>query len=383
MKFTIRRNIFMSALSVVQRAISSQTTIPILTGVKILVMEDGILLTGSDSTISIERFLSVEDKENDLIIAETGSIVLTASFFSEIVRRLPEETFTLSVEGEQTTITSGSSVFNLNGVNGSEYPKISEMESKQSFTLPARVLKSLISHTIISVSNQEIRPLFTGVHFELTRNELKAVSTDAHRLSQRILSLDDLDIQIEEPMRLNVPGRSLQELSRIMEDNDNITVSFEPSQVLFQDGDTSLYSRLIEGEYPDTDRLIPRSSTTSIQLEASTLLSAVERAMIMSHRGRANIVQLHMEEGNVVLSSRSAEVGHVEETLAVADFEGEVLDISFNPDYMKQALQTFGHRDILVRFQSATQPFLVLPVEDSETLERIQLITPIRTPNTR
>lgn len=378
MKFTIKRNAFIKKLTDVQRAISSKTAIEILTGLKITVTENSITLTGSDSDISIENKISTDDSNYELLIDEPGSIVLPARFFSEIIKRLPESTFTIEVnEHFQATITSGQTEYQVNGVDADNYPHLPEIDTNEQLTIPADIMKQVINQTVIAVSTQESRPLLTGVHLTIKNGELHAVATDSHRLSQRKVKLsgaEDIDYDII------VPGRSLVELSRMIADSTgSLEIQIAENQILFNFDNTAFYSRLLEGMYPDTDRLIPQSSETEIELNAVSLLHAIERASLLSHEGRNNVVKLSLNSENqtAVLSSNSPEVGNIEEELQFDKLTGNDIEISFNPDYMKAALQAFGQAEVKLSLTLPLRPFTLMPTEDSEDF--IQLITPVRT----
>ena len=378
MKFTIKRNAFIKKLTDVQRAISSKTAIEILTGLKITATENSITLTGSDSDISIENEISTDDSNYELLIDEPGSIVLPARFFSEIIKRLPESTFTIEVnEHFQATITSGQTEYQVNGVDADNYPHLPEIDTNEQLTIPADIMKQVINQTVIAVSTQESRPLLTGVHLTIKNGELHAVATDSHRLSQRKVKLsgaEDIDYDII------VPGRSLVELSRMIADSTgSLEIQIAENQILFNFDNTAFYSRLLEGMYPDTDRLIPQSSETEIELNAVSLLHAIERASLLSHEGRNNVVKLSLNSENqtAVLSSNSPEVGNIEEELQFDKLTGNDIEISFNPDYMKAALQAFGQAEVKLSLTLPLRPFTLMPTEDNEDF--IQLITPVRT----
>ncbi|OAP97303.1 DNA polymerase III subunit beta [Ligilactobacillus aviarius] len=378
MKFTIKRNAFIKKLTDVQRAISSKTAIEILTGLKITATENSITLTGSDSDISIENEISTDDSNYELLIDEPGSIVLPARFFSEIIKRLPESTFTIEVNDHfQATITSGQTEYQVNGVDADNYPHLPEIDTNEQLTIPADIMKQVINQTVIAVSTQESRPLLTGVHLTIKDGELHAVATDSHRLSQRKVKLsgaENIDYDII------VPGRSLVELSRMIADSTgSLEIQIAENQILFNFDNTAFYSRLLEGMYPDTDRLIPQSSETEIELNAVSLLHAIERASLLSHEGRNNVVKLSLNSENqtAVLSSNSPEVGNIEEELQFDKLTGNDIEISFNPDYMKAALQAFGQAEVKLSLTLPLRPFTLMPTEDSEDF--IQLITPVRT----
>lgn len=375
MKFTLNRTIFLQELQTVQRAISAKTTIPILTGVKLVLSNNGLTLTGSNSDISIESFLSVENEKAQMKIEKTGAIVLQSRFFGEIIRRLPEATVTLEVlENNQVSITSGKADFTVNGLDAENYPHLPIVESQHMLELPAHILNKIINETVFAVSQHESRPILTGVHFVLEENQLLAVATDSHRLSQRIIPI----AQEATDFNIVVPGKSLTELSKsLIDEEEIIQISLMDNQVLFQTKTMKFYSRLLEGTYPDTKRLIPSSFETTIEFSVSELLAAIERASLLSHEGRNNIVRLSLSEESVVLYGNSPEIGKVEEDLSYESVEGAPLDISFNPDYMKAALRAFGETNITIHFISAIRPFTLEPTEGQGSF--IQLITPVRT----
>lgn len=375
MKVTLNRSTFTQELQTVQRAISSKTTMPILTGVKINLTTNGLMLTGSNADISIETFLSVDNEKAQMTIEKTGAVVLQARFFGEIIRRLPEDYFTMEViENNQVVITSGKANFTVNGLDADSYPHLPIVDSQNQIKIPVHVLNKLISETVFAVSQHESRPILTGVHFILENEKLLAVATDSHRLSQRVIPLESGD----EKFNIVIPGKSLTELSRSLADEEELVqISIMDNQVLFETKTMKFYSRLLEGTYPDTNRLIPTSFNTEIEFTVPAFLSAIERASLLSHEGRNNIVRLHIAEEGVVLYGNSPEIGKVEEVLNYEKVSGDPLDISFNPDYMKAALRAFGDTTINIRFISAIRPFTLEPTEGEAAF--IQLITPVRT----
>ncbi|CAI2601138.1 DNA polymerase III subunit beta [Apilactobacillus kunkeei] len=377
MKFSIKRSAFIQGINMVSRAISSKTTIPILTGLKLSASNEGLVLTGSNADVSIETVIDRNDADNELIIEEEGSIVLPARFFSGIVKKLPSDKMTLSVaNGFQTEITSGTSSFTINGLDAADYPHLPEIENDNEISLSGDVFKEIINQTVIAVSNQESRPILTGVHFVLKDGTLFAVATDSHRLSQRKVALPDNQGEYD----VIIPGSSLSELSKmISEDTENVKMKITENQVLFTIGNTYFYSRLLEGTYPDTSRLIPKDSETNVQFDAYELLGAIERASLLSHESRNNVVKLTIKANvkQVTISGNSPDVGNVEEEVESKEVAGNDLEISFNPDYMKDALRAFGHSMINVAFTSSLRPFTLVPSEDAENF--IELITPVRT----
>lgn len=377
MDFSVNRNAFLAKLNDVQRAISTKTAIEILTGLKLDLTDDGLTLTGSNADITIQTQLPVTASTADLTIESTGSIVLPARFFSEIVKKLPEKTMKVTVNDHyQATITSGSASFTINGLDAVNYPHLPEIDTAEQLTIAGDVLKQIISQTVIAVSRQESRPMLTGIHVTIHNGELLAVATDSHRLSQRKITLTDAP---EVDYDIIVPGDAFRELSRMIDDNEQLHLRVAENQILFTWGTTAFYSRLLDGMYPETSRLIPQDSSTQVEFNAGVLLQAIERASLLSHAGQNNVVKLELDTDaqRATLSGNSPEVGNVEEELQFSSLSGEGIAISFNPDYMKDALRSFGQATIKLAFTQPLRPFTLVPSDDQGDF--IQLITPVRT----
>ncbi|HJA22143.1 MAG TPA: DNA polymerase III subunit beta [Candidatus Limosilactobacillus intestinipullorum] len=379
MNFTINRPAFISQLNNVLRAISSKTTIPILTGLKMVVDQDKITLTGSNSDITIESVIDASNEDYGLVVKEPGAIVLPARFFSEIVKKLPDQQVTIEVtNGFQAEITSGTAKFQINGQDAGNFPHLPEIETENTITLANDVLKEVIRQTVIAVSKQESRPILAGVHFTLQDGLLTAVATDSHRLGQRKVALENVDSGIN--FDIIIPGKSLDELSGMISDADEeVKVQVSENQVLFIFGNTHFYSRLLEGNYPETSQLIPTTADTTMELEAGTFLASIERASLLSHESRNDVVKLTLQPASnrVQISSDSPDIGTVQEEVATTALDGQDLEISFNPNYMKDALRSFGQATIKISFTSPLRPFTLVPTEDKENF--VHLITPVRT----
>ena len=377
MEFSVNRNAFLAKLNDVQRVISTKTAIEILTGLKLDLTDDGLTLTGSNADITIQTQLPVTASTADLTIESTGSIVLPARFFSEIVKKLPEKTMKVTVNDRyQATITSGSASFTINGLDAVNYPHLPEIDTAEQLTIAGDVLKQIISQTVIAVSRQESRPMLTGIHVTIHNGELLAVATDSHRLSQRKITLTDAP---EVDYDIIVPGDAFRELSRMIDDNEQLHLRVAENQILFTWGTTAFYSRLLDGMYPETSRLIPQDSSTQVEFNAGVLLQAIERASLLSHAGQNNVVKLELDTDaqRATLSGNSPEVGNVEEELQFSSLSGEGIAISFNPDYMKDALRSFSQATIKLAFTQPLRPFTLVPSDDQGDF--IQLITPVRT----
>ena len=376
MKFKIQKKYLLNSIQAVSNAISSRTVIPILTGMKIDVLPTKIILTGSNSDMTIQSHIeSVQDDEEIITNITPGSIVLPVPHFPEIIKKLPENIVTISVEDNyKTVITSGKAVFTLYGQSSEEYPQIRMNEGEESLKINVKALKTLIKQTVFAVSPMETRPILTGVNVTTKNNLLTFTATDSHRLALR-------SVPIETDLELNnivIPGKNLQELNKIYEDDDGmIRISFTENQVLFHNNETYFLSRLLSGNYPETSRLIPTESKTTIHTFTKDLIDTIERAALLSNRDQNNVIRLDtIGKSAIEISSNSPEIGNVKEQLDVISIEGEDLKISFSSRYMLDTLRTINSERVEISFTGPMRPFVIRTPEEENIL---QLILPVRT----
>ena len=374
--FSINKNLFLQALNTTKRAISHKNAIPMLSTVKIDVSNEGITLIGSNGQISIENFISIKNENAGLLINSLGSILLEANFFINVVSSMPDVTLDFKeIEQKQVVLTSGKSEITLKGKDADQYPRIQEVPTTNPLLLETKLLKNLINETAFAASLQESRPILTGVHFVLTDHKhLKTVATDSHRLSQKKITLekngDNFDVVI--------PSRSLREFTAVFSDEiETVEVFFANHQILFRSENISFYTRLLEGNYPDTDRLIPTDFSTVVTFETSSLRATMERSRLLSNATQNGTVKLEITGGVVSAHVNSPEVGRVNEEIDVENVSGEDLTISFNPTYLIEALKAVDSEKVTISFISAVRPFTLIPSEKEEDF--IQLITPVRT----
>ncbi|MBP1949467.1 DNA polymerase III subunit beta [Virgibacillus litoralis] len=377
MKFIIQRDQLMAGVQDVMKAISSRTAIPILTGMKIDAKSNGITLTGSDSDISIESFIPAE--ENGIVHVEEieeGSIVLQARYFPDIVRKLPEKTVEIEADSNlKVTIRSGKAEFNLNGQDAEEYPQLPKLQTDNSFEIPTDLFKSLIKQTVFAVSTMETRPILTGVNVKLENETLIFTATDSHRLASREIPVKESSGDLPS---IVVPGKSLTELNKILDDTEeNVEISITNNQILFRTKHLNFLSRLLDGNYPETSRLIPEQSKTILHVKTKELINTIDRASLLAKEERNNVVKLTTKGDNVLeITSNSPEVGRVAEEISVQSIEGEELKISFSSKYMLDALKAIENDEVKVEFTGAMRPFIIKPANNDPIL---QLILPVRT----
>src|SRR6478609_152912 len=377
MKFIIQKDYLVQSVQDVMKAVSSRTTIPILTGIKIVATEEGVTLTGSDSDISIESFIPNEEEGKEIVdIQKPGSVVLPARFFSEIVKKLPKDIVELDVQSHfLTIIRSGKAEFNLNGLDAEEYPHLPQIEENNMFRLPTDLLKNMIRQTVFAVSTSETRPILTGVNWKVDGKELTCIATDSHRLALRKATIETGN---EATYNVVIPGKSLSEFSKILDDSHELVdIVITENQVLFKTKHLLFFSRLLDGNYPDTSRLIPADSKTDVILNVKEFLQSIDRASLLAREGRNNVVNLStLDEGIVEISYNSPKIRKVIKDVQSQSISGEELKISFSAKYMLDALKALEGTDIKINFTGAMRPFVIRTLEDDSML---QLILPVRT----
>lgn len=374
-QFSINKNFFLQALNTVKRAISTKNAIPILSTLKIEVAAEGITLIGSNGQISIENFISIDQENAGLVIDAPGSLLLEANFFINVISSLPSVELDLKeIENHQLILKSGKSEITLKGKDSHQYPRIQEVPTTNPLLLETKALKELISETAFAASSQESRPILTGVHFVLNdQKQLKTVATDSHRLSQKVIQLENVGDHFD----VVIPSRSLKEFTAVFDDSiETVEVYFAHNQMLFKSEYISFYTRLLEGNYPDTDRLIPKEFNSQITFNVASLRQAMERARLLSNATENGTVKMEIKDQVVRSYVHSPEVGQVDEELETIHLVGEDLTISFNPNYLIEALKAIKAEEVELSFISPIRPFTLKGMEDDHL---IQLITPVRT----
>lgn len=385
MEFKIKKSVLTKVLNNVQRGTASKTTTDILEGIKIDVYKDRLIFIGSDSNLTIQAKLETTNLEHGITVIETGSMVVKGRFFIEIIRKLPGEEVTIRTKDKVLVqIVSEQADFTINAYDPNNYPSMVELNEKFSLQIKGCLLKNMIEQTIVSVFKKESRPILTGVQFFLDDHQLKTVATDSHRLSQRIIPLDKVKVEgvaQGESISVVVPAKSLQEVTRIIEDEEDVHLVVDETKILFQIQDYAIYSRILEGIYPETSRLIPKNYQTKITVAAKDLEDGADRVALLANNEEQESVCLSISSEKVLFHSSQQQVGKMEEILQIKEFSGEDVAIHFNPIFLMDAVRTFKGVDISLYFNGSDKPFFMEEANPSNSIPHnfIQLITPIRT----
>lgn len=375
MKVTMRRDPLIQHVNRVMKAVSSQTTIPILTGLKMTASAEETIFTGSDGNMTIESTMTVDKEEENLIVEKSGSIVLPGQFFAELIKKLPEDHIEIKVDERfSITICSGDAEFDLNGMDAEEYPHLPEITATESFRIKADTLKTIIRQTAFAVSTSETQPVLTGTNWQIQDGMMTCVATDGHRLAMRKADMEDNTENLDS---LVIPGKSLNELGKIIDDHTEwIDFTVTENQVLFKTGQLQFFSRLLNNNYPETSRLIPTETKTEIIVHTKTFTQALERTWLLAREDRNHVVKLSItSHEDIEISSHSPELGKVFDKIKAQSMDGEEIKISFSAKLMIAALRAIDADEVSVRFTGAMRPFVIQPINDDTVL---QLVLPVR-----
>ncbi len=374
MKFTIKKDLLLEALTKVSKAISTKNLIPVLAGIKFELKKKKLVLTASDNDITIQTIIEAENEE-DFKINSEGSIIIQGKYILEIVRKLRDEYINIEVIDElKILIYTENSEFNLNGISESEYPNIGLEESKKKIEVNVGTLKSIVYQTAFASSNEESKPVLTGINFNIVGNVLECNSTDSYRLARKIIHLDKAS---EENYNIVIPSHNLIECTKILTNDEEIVeLHIFNNKILFKTGNLKFESRLINGTYPNTSNLLPEESFLVISTKLMDFYDVIDRVSILTSDKEKNIVTLETSGDMLILKSSSVEIGRVEEKMAIQKNNDENIKISFSAKYMMEALKSFSTEFVDLHFVGEIKPILIKSMED-ESLT--QLVLPIRT----
>ncbi len=374
MNFSIDRDILLNSLIHIQRGLPNKTPLPILYAIKFEVFSDYLQLTSSNSDIAIQ--VLIDDKS--LSVIKTGKVALPGRYFIEIVRKINAQRIEVAlVEERLLVIKADRSEFKLKLMDVEDYPDIDFLDLNEPIVLPSDLINQVIKETNFATADNEKRPILTGVNFKLHDGKLYAVATDSYRLSQKQLTVRTQN----QGFNIVIPNKSLEEISKILDHSEeDIELYINPNKVLFKLNKILFQTRLLEGTYPDTFKIIPTSFPTIIHFNKEELLVAVDRVSLLSPRDRDtnyNIIKLTLRSDQVVeITSTNNEIGDArEEIIPTADVEGGLISIAFSSKYLNEALRAFRSSEISLNFAGDIRPFVIKGTKDEDLLH---LILPVR-----
>ncbi len=371
MRFTIKQETLMEHLNYAIRGISNKNLIPILNCIKFDLKEEGLYLLSTDNEIAIKSFLPSKEIEE---IDTLGSIVVSGRYIYDIIKKLPNELINIEeVIDSKLSITTNHSSFQLNCNNVSEFPAIELEESKNPIILKENLFKNIINQTIFAASNQESRPILTGLNFNIEKNILNCTATDSYRLAKKSIEINN---SVENIIDIVIPTKNISELIKMLKEEEDIELHIFNNKIIFKFNNIEMMSRLINGNYPDTSKLIPTDFDIKLTTNINELYKAIDRASLLTNEADKNTIRFNCVGNEVVISSNIPEIGNVEEKINVKNINNKDFKIAFSSKYMMESLKSFGCNEIELLFNGEDKPIII---KNSESSDLIQLILPIRT----
>ena len=365
MKFSIPCDQFVASLGVAARGVSTRSAIQTLSGVLIRAGDGQVELQATDMELGIRVSASAQ-------VERDGEAVVPGRLLLDVVRSLPKDELSLEYRSSQqdVEVVSGTAKFHLRTLPLEDFPKLPEPNGS-TMRVPSRAFVETINRVARSASRDETRPHLTGVLVSASGKELRMVATDSYRLSVKETSLDQpLDGELE----ANVPARTLQELGRVAgtEDDGEIEIAALENQVVFSVGGTILSSRLVEGRFPNYRQLLPETFEHELRLSTAELLEVVRRISLLAQKNAP--LRLAFSEGALEVSAQTPDVGEASESLPVP-FKGEPLEIGFNPEFLRDGLESAESEELVLKLISPLRPGLVQSGDDGGFT---YLVMPIR-----
>lgn len=367
MKFKIKKNIINNSITIVQRSISSNSTLPSLSGILFQVKDNKLVLTGSNSEISIRTEVN---NDEDLTINENGSIVIDAKTLG-VVRKIDSDFITFEIiDGNLIKISGESSEFKINAISANDYPNIDFDNSSKSISIDGEKLRNIIDGTTFAASDKENRPILTGVNMKSENGILECVCTDSFRIAKKINQFKNIY-----DFNITVPAKLLNDVARIIDSDGDVSFSVNDKRIQFEYEKTIVQIRLIDGSYPDTKKVIPIEYTSKLIIDSQDMLNAIDRASFIKNDGIA-VVNLTLSTTEVIVSSKSQKIGSSKENLMYDKYEGDPISISFLGKYVYDAIRHLNSQKVEIQFTTNMKPFIIKTVDDESS---IQLIVPVRT----
>jgi DNA polymerase-3 subunit beta len=365
MKLTTTKQSLLDCLLIVSRAVSARAALQALSGIHLSAENGSPRLRATDMELGLDVALTGE-------LDGSGSAVIPGRLLVEVARSLPDGEVVLEVRPSEhdVEITAGTARFHLRTLAAEDFPRQPEAEGEP-VELPAQALQETISRVARAASRDEARPVLTGVLVSADAEQLTMVATDSYRLAVKRTALES---PVAEALEANIPARALRELARLLEADPEqpLRVWLTRNQALFRVGETSLSSRLIDGQFPSYRQLLPESYDHEVKLPRAELLDVVRRVSQLAQRNAA--LRMSFSDGELVVSAETPDLGDAREAMP-APYSGELLEIGFNPEFVRDGLESIDDEEVVVKLISPLRPGLLEPAGSDDFS---YLVMPIR-----
>lgn len=368
MKFTITRQNLHQGLNAVSASIPSKTTLPVLSNILFEVDGDTVQMSGTDLDVGVRVRVPAD-------VETGGALTAPGKKLQEIARELPDEPVQVSTRGDQIELRCGRSHFKLNGLPAEDFPALPNVPFDGGWTAKGRDLLSLIRHTAFAVSTEESRPVLNGVLWELRDGEMRMVATNGHRLARMRIPAGP---SMETTTQLIVPPAALQQVQRLFDEGDDVRVARDGNHLGFQAGGTEVYTRLIEGVYPNYEQVIPKDNDKTAIVERKPLESALRRVAAVAS-DQTHRIRIELQPGRLELNVLTPDLGEAHDEMEVS-YEGEPIAIGFNANYLLEVLRYVATEEVRWSFKAPERAATLEPVapDGGEPIDYLCLVMPLR-----
>ncbi len=366
MQFTCTRQELSTCIANVSRAVSGKSSLPALEGILIRAENGRVTMYGYNLELGIWGDMEAN-------VMEDGELILNARHFSDICRRLPSESVLITADKKQiTTIKSGKAEFSLIGIAASEFPELPYLSDGKEFVLDSGMLSDMINRTLFSIAASDVKPIWTGTYFEFKEDRLRLVSVDGYRMAIR-----EEPVTVMEDGTFIIPGKTLQELVKFLEEGKEVRITAGKKHVLFEVGDYTVITRLIEGEFVNYQAAIPTVCKTELRVKTADLIDSVERASVLITERLRSPIKLNINDDCIGVSCVTAQGKVFDETDFVTK-NGDNFEIGFNNKYLLDALRASGCDEVRILMINDSSPIRILPPEGDHFVFVVVPISPRR-----
>lgn len=365
MKLICSKDELLKNTQIAQLAISTKTNLPILTNLLVKTEKDKIKMAATDLEIGIKCYVKGE-------IIEKGSITIPAKKFIDIIRELPENEIEINVKDSQINITSGKAKFSIQGIPAEEFPVLPDFTKEKYIEIETSLLKEMIQKTSFAVSRDETRYVLNGIYMVVENKKIKMVATDGRRLS--FISkeiIDSIHKNEKGKIEIIIPSKALNELNHLLSTitdgkDKKIKIAINENQIVFKVDETVLISRLIEGNFPNYEQVIPQSNKFKIKIDTQELFKSTKRVSILTSE-KSNSVRYMLDKDKLKILANTIGVGKAEDELNI-DYKNEQIEIAYNPHYVMDVLKNIDTKEIYLELNEPLSPGVIKPAEDKDYL---------------
>jgi len=368
MKFKVNKKDFHSAIQNIIGVVPLKTTIPILGNILLDLAGDDLTLTGTDLEVSISTRINVQGGED-------GAVAIPAKILFEIVRELPDIPVELECDEEyRITLNTEKGFYRLSGESKEDFPKVSQEETQGSFSVAADHFDSMINKTLFAVSTDELRSTLMGVYFNVSETDMRLVATDGHRLVKVIdKTFSSTDFQSD----AIIPTKALNLLSRNLDDTKEIQIKLSEDHIIFELDNTTIYSKGIEGQFPNYERVIPVDNDKEVLIDRELLSASVKRVAIFSN-SITHQVRFSLSNNLLHVQSEDIEFGGEAKEKIEVDYSGEDMEIGYNANYLLDILRHLDTKEVILKIKDPISAAIMYPSEQRENEDTLMLLMPIR-----